>query len=570
VPAGQAPAKKKPAKAKAPLEGEDFLARMNLDEAEHEEERVCPFCATEMDEEEVVCRSCGMNVETGQMDAREAKKRARKGPDPALFYSKAWSDSFQFLKAHWGMALKTGWYLTALGVLNNICARMVFYCDGGPTKTFWCALTVLTSLGMFGWFWSLSFKVIEATMTRNDKLLERLHFDFFEVIALGLRLVIWPFVVLGPFLLPIMIALSVVGAVSLTVGGAGAANIVALLFGLGLGAFMLWFYPLATVHMTQEYTYKAWILWELLKIGLRNFGPAVYYFIIAIVSAIPVAVVLVPIALLVRGVPTATPLDEGGVIVAFLEQVTHAFNRSGLDNTFYSGNVNSVTGNITAWFLNLIGEQVLTDGWLYMLIQIPLNIIAAFLLLAPIYLVAGFPALFMMRVNGLLGYYNYERLDLVNRIYPNTPANFWVRFLAYQLDMCLWPLASLLVVKEKKAILVAWLLNAITFVTVMWLPEYILAFVVSPMWSLYNFWMYFAVSESSTTRTTIGKDAFGLIVNDLDNKQITLGKATVRVFGRWVCGLTLGLGYLFAAFHPQKRGLHDMIAGTRCCWRGDR
>ena len=116
--------------------------------------------------------------------------------------------------------------------------------------------------------------------------------------------------VLGNFLLPIMIVLSVVGAVSLTVGGAGAANIVALLFGLGLGSFMLWFYPLATVHMTQEYTYKAWILWELLKIGLRNFGPAVYYFIIAIVSAIPVAIVLVPIALLVRGVPTATPFSQ--------------------------------------------------------------------------------------------------------------------------------------------------------------------------------------------------------------------------------------------------------------------
>jgi uncharacterized RDD family membrane protein YckC len=345
---------------------------------------------------------------------------------------------------------------------------------------------------------------------------------------------------------------------------------VALLFGLGLGAFMLLFYPLATVHMTQEYTYKAWILWELLKIGLRNFGPAVYYFIIAIVSAIPVAVVLVPIALLVRGVPTATPLDEGGVIVAFLEQVTHAFNRSGLDNSFYSGNVNSVTGNITAWFLNLIGEQVVPDGWLYLLIQIPLNIIAAFLLLAPIYLVAGFPALFMMRVNGLLGYYNHERLDLVNRIYPNTPANFWVRVLANLIDFCLWPLASVLVVKEKKAIMVGWLLNALMFVSIMWLPDILKFFVMPPLWIFYNLWMYFAVSESTTTRTTIGKDAFGLIVNDLNDKQITLGKATMRVLGRMACIFTFGLGYLFAAFHPQKRGLHDLIAGTKCCWRGDR
>jgi uncharacterized RDD family membrane protein YckC len=81
------------------------------------------------------------------------------------------------------------------------------------------------------------------------------------------------------------------------------------------------------------------------------------------------------------------------------------------------------------------------------------------------------------------------------------------------------------------------------------------------------FWMYFAVQESTTTRTTIGKDAFGLIINDTNNKQLTLKKASLRVFGRWVCGATLGFGYLLAAL-PQKRGLHDMIAGTKCCWRG--
>jgi uncharacterized RDD family membrane protein YckC len=87
---------------------------------------------------------------------------------------------------------------------------------------------------------------------------------------------------------------------------------------------------------------------------------------------------------------------------------------------------------------------------------------------------------------------------------------------------------------------------------------------------MYNYWMYFAVSEHTTTRTTIGKDAFGLIVNDLNGKQLTLSKATLRVVGRVVCNLTAGLGYLIAAFHPQKRGLHDLIAGTQCCWRGDR
>jgi uncharacterized RDD family membrane protein YckC len=511
VPAGEAPVKKKAAKAKAaPLEGEDFLARMNLDEAEHEEERVCPFCAAEMDEEEAVCRSCGMNVETGQMDAREAKKRARKGPDPALFYSKAWSDSFQFVKEHWGMALRTGWYMGCLSVLASICAFMVGYCQGGPTKFFWGVLYLLSSLGITGWFWFLSFKVIESTMTRDEKMLERINFDFFQTIALGLRFVIWPVICLGPLVV--------------------------------IFPFLFWFYPLATVHMTQKYTYKAWIFWEMLKVGVKNIGPAFYYFIIGFVVSLPVLVVALPMAFVIG--PTGNP--------------------------FTSANIGGVTNGITAWFIRLIGETSQPGDWIYSLVLIPLNLIAAFLVMTPIYLVAGFPALFMMRVNGLLGYYNYERLDLVNRIYPNTPANFWVRVLAHLIDLALWPLSSVLVVKEKKAIMVGWLLNGLMFVSLMWLPDIIKFFVLPPLWIFYNLWMYFAVSESTTTRTTIGKDAFGLIVNDLNDKQITLGKATMRVLGRMACVFTFGLGYLFAAFHPQKRGLHDLIAGTKCCWRGDR
>jgi len=84
------------------------------------------------------------------------------------------------------------------------------------------------------------------------------------------------------------------------------------------------------------------------------------------------------------------------------------------------------------------------------------------------------------------------------------------------------------------------------------------------------YWMYFAVQEATTTRTTIGKDAFGLIISDVSGKQMSLKQATGRVMGRLVClPLTLGFGYLLAAL-PQKRGLHDLIAGTKCTWRGER
>lgn len=544
VPGGDAPAKKQPAKAKAgSVEGEDFLARMDLDDLEHEEEKICPYCAAEMDEDEVVCRSCGMNTEKGQMDAREAKKRARKGPDPALFYSKAWSDSFQFVREHVGLAVKTGMYLTGLAVLNNMCAFMVVFCRTGPPKTFWALLTILTSLGMYGWFWSLSYKVIECTMTRNEKLLERLSFDLFQVIAVGLRFVMWPIVLLGPFIFPIMLVMSLLGAITMSVGGAAAFGILGALFALGMGAVLLWFYPIATVHMTQEYTYKAWILWELLKVGIKNIGPSAYFFVIAIVAMIPVVLVAVPLLLFVVGPPF---------------------------NPFQSENVYWVTGGITGWFLELIGERVEPDGWLFRLIVIPLNFIATFIVLAPIYLVAGFPLVFLMRVNGLLGYYNHERLDLVNRVYPNTTATFWVRALAHCIDLPLVPLASVLISKDRRILMVSWFFNAALFVTWKWLPPYIAGFIAFPAWLVYMYWMYFSVSESTTTRTTIGKDAFGLIVNDLGDKQIKMQKATLRSVGRMICTLTGGLGYLMAALPPQKRGLHDYIAGTKVCWRGDR
>ena len=547
VPGDDASAGKKPAKmkSKAPAAAQDsseFLARVDLSSLENDEEKICPYCAAEMDEEQVVCRKCGMNIETGAMDAREAKKRSRKGPDPALFYSKAWSDSFAFVKQHWGLALRTGWYMTFLYVLNTACVSMTLWCDRGPPIFFWSMLTLLTQLGIYGWFWFLTYKVIESTMTKDEKMLERIHFDFFAVIALGIRLLVWPMIVMLP-VLPIAVLLAVILGVTtaaVSQNPAAAAIPILLIFG-PMFLFCAVLYPVATVHLTQKYTYKAWILWELLKISFKNVGPALYYFMVGFAVTLPVALIVgVPIVLLM-----------GGIL-----------------NPFLSPTVNWATNGITDWFLRLIGETPDPAGWLFMAIQQPLNLLAGFLLITPLFLALAFPMVFMMRVNGLLGHYNRERLGLVNHINPDTPANFWVRFLAYLVDMCLWPFASILVVKEPKAVIVAWLINAVMLITLFFLP------VVFPflfwMWPLYNFWMYFAVSESTTTRTTIGKDAFGLLVNDDQGKQLTLGKASVRVLGRLVCNMTGGLGYLIAAFHPQKKGLHDMIAKTQCCWRGDR
>lgn len=75
-------------------------------------------------------------------------------------------------------------------------------------------------------------------------------------------------------------------------------------------------------------------------------------------------------------------------------------------------------------------------------------------------------------------------------------------------------------------------------------------------------WLYYALQESSPKQATIGKQALGIVVTDLDNRQITFGKATIRYFAKILSGLILLIGYIMAAFTERKQALHDMLAGT--------
>jgi DNA-directed RNA polymerase subunit M/transcription elongation factor TFIIS len=134
VPAGDGdapPAKRKADKpeksAKKPKDDDDFLSGLKVEhlEAEHGEERVCPYCAADMDPEDPVCGKCGMNIETGRKDAQMAKKLSRKGPDPALFYSTAWSDSWEFLMKHWRLAARTGGIWTLFLTVAFACPFMI-------------------------------------------------------------------------------------------------------------------------------------------------------------------------------------------------------------------------------------------------------------------------------------------------------------------------------------------------------------------------------------------------------------------------------------------------------------
>jgi uncharacterized RDD family membrane protein YckC len=75
-------------------------------------------------------------------------------------------------------------------------------------------------------------------------------------------------------------------------------------------------------------------------------------------------------------------------------------------------------------------------------------------------------------------------------------------------------------------------------------------------------WLYYALCESSSWQATPGKKLLGLRVSDLEGRPITFGRASGRFLGRIVTGFVpFGIGYLLAGFTARKQALHDIIAG---------
>jgi uncharacterized RDD family membrane protein YckC len=62
---------------------------------------------------------------------------------------------------------------------------------------------------------------------------------------------------------------------------------------------------------------------------------------------------------------------------------------------------------------------------------------------------------------------------------------------------------------------------------------------------------------------TLGKWFAGLRIERKDGVPLSFWRALVRhLVGYPVTLLTLGFGFLLAAFHPRGRALHDLLAGT--------
>lgn len=73
---------------------------------------------------------------------------------------------------------------------------------------------------------------------------------------------------------------------------------------------------------------------------------------------------------------------------------------------------------------------------------------------------------------------------------------------------------------------------------------------------------YYAAFHASSKQATLGKMAVGIKVVRTDGTRISLARGVGRFFASILSSLTIGIGFLMAAFTDRKQALHDMICDT--------
>lgn len=81
---------------------------------------------------------------------------------------------------------------------------------------------------------------------------------------------------------------------------------------------------------------------------------------------------------------------------------------------------------------------------------------------------------------------------------------------------------------------------------------------------------YFTLMQSSSYRATVGSMTLGLVVVSKDFHQLSWGRAVLRYLLNFLNIFTFGLSYLLIAFHPKKKGIHDLLAKTAVIFKDPR
>src|SRR5690606_40469228 len=73
---------------------------------------------------------------------------------------------------------------------------------------------------------------------------------------------------------------------------------------------------------------------------------------------------------------------------------------------------------------------------------------------------------------------------------------------------------------------------------------------------------YYGWFHASNSQATLGKMAIGIKVVRGDGTRISFARGFARYFAMILSALTLGIGFLMAAFTERKQALHDILCDT--------
>ena len=134
-------------------------------------------------------------------------------------------------------------------------------------------------------------------------------------------------------------------------------------------------------------------------------------------------------------------------------------------------------------------------------------------------------------------------------------AGFWLRVWASAIDICIEAIGALL-------------LSALVYYAMLVLTDrsygltaatasYVSGIAAIAFLSV-GAWLYFAFTESSNWRATLGKRIMGLQVVTSTGGKLSFGQATVRHFMKFLSLFTAGVGFMMAGWTKRRQALHDM------------
>ncbi|GAB4135082.1 MAG: hypothetical protein Tsb009_00930 [Planctomycetaceae bacterium] len=538
--------RRRPAKAAVASEMDDFLSGVDLRRAEDHRVRVCVKCGYEVpepdeDEDELIdCPQCKHNIDTGIMSERMQKKLARRGPDPEEYWGMMWKGSFAFVKENARLAIRVGTYWTifcTLAVFSFFCYAMT---ENLPPMVFWLSMIFLFVSGASGLYWYISVQVIRHTTgPKRKKKMEKVNFDIFQNISLGLKSVLWPLVMAFPI---VVVLLGIHFGPLLFGDDIYDDYMITIIVGAIIYVFAALMFPIAMVHMSMPYTYKGWLPVNLVIIFSRVALPALYWFLAFLAAILPIAVTLVILQL---------TWSDG--LIGFIYDVRIA------------------TFDLLDWIIETVGIRVPKPGsalntraWWMIIILYALSLLPIVIAVAPFCIMFSFTSLFLMRANAYLALYFNKELDLVKEQTKDEPCGFGPRYLAWLVDQLVLSIVLGILFGVAYGLGIGAVNMGMDYFQKLFLGLWGVACVVIP-------WLYYARAQSSNSvRASVGQHSLGIVVTKENGDTLNFGEATIRHFlARYVSQLLLGFGCIMIAFDPEKKALHDKMLDTKVVWQGD-